>query len=81
MAAGRAEAKRRRLRVTGTLGVRRSGAEHGLVNVPDLIERRKKTSFYLDDALVSTVFAPWLPRSQRSALVSSRHNIPVLVKP
>lgn len=62
-AAGRAEAKRRRLRVTGTLGVLRSGAEQGLVNVPDLLERLKRTSFYLDEALVSAVFAPWLPRS------------------
>ena len=33
-AAGRAEAKRRHLRVTGTLGVLRSGVEQGLVNVP-----------------------------------------------
>ena len=33
-AAGRAEAKRRQLRVTGTLGVLRSGAEQGLVDVP-----------------------------------------------
>ena len=41
-AAGRAEAKRRRLRVTGTLGVLRAGAEQGEVNVPDLIERLKK---------------------------------------
>ena len=59
-AAGRAEAKRRRLRVTGTLGVLRSGAEQGLVNVPDLLERLKTTSLYLDDALVNTVFGPWL---------------------
>ena len=43
-AAGRAEAKRRRLRVTGTLGVLRAGAEQGVVNVPDL----------------KSVFAPWL---------------------
>lgn len=62
-AAGRAEAKRRHLRVTGTLGVLRSGAERGLVNVPDLLERLKTTSFYLDEALVSMVFAPWLPTS------------------
>jgi predicted nucleic acid-binding protein len=62
-AAGRAEAKRRHLRVTGTLGVLRSGAERGLVNVPDLLARLKTTSFYLDEALVSMVFAPWLPRS------------------
>ena len=62
-AAGRAEAKRRQFRVTGTLGVLRSGAEQGLVNVPDLLERLKRTSFYLDEGLVSAVFARWLPRS------------------
>ena len=52
-AAGRAEAKRRRLRVTGTLGVLRAGAEQGVVNVPDLIERLKNTTFYMDEALVN----------------------------
>ena len=59
-AAGRAEAKRRHLRVTGTLGVLRSGAEQGLVNVPDLLERLKATSFYLDEMLLNAVFARWL---------------------
>ena len=61
-AAGRAEAKRRHLRVTGTLGVLRSGAEQGLVNVPDLLERLKATSFYLDEALLNAVFDRWLKR-------------------
>jgi predicted nucleic acid-binding protein len=59
-AAGRAEAKRRQLRVTGTLGVLRTGAEQGLVNVPDLLERLKATSFYLDETLLSAVFYRWL---------------------
>jgi predicted nucleic acid-binding protein len=59
-AAGRAEAKRRHLRVTGTLGVLRSGAEKGLVKVPDMLERLKTTSFYLDEALLNAVFGPWL---------------------
>jgi predicted nucleic acid-binding protein len=59
-AAGRAEAKRRHLRVTGTLGVLRTGAEQGLVNVPDLIERLKGTTFYLDEVLLNAVFARWL---------------------
>ena len=36
-AAGRAEARRRNLRVTGTLGVLRVAAELGLVDVPGLI--------------------------------------------
>jgi predicted nucleic acid-binding protein len=59
-AAGRAEAKRRQLRVTGTLGVLRAGAEQGLVNVPNLMERLKATSFYLDETLLNAVFGPWL---------------------
>jgi predicted nucleic acid-binding protein len=59
-AAGRAEAKRRNLRVTGTLGVLRAGAEQGLVNVPELLERLKTTSFYLDETLLNAVFGRWL---------------------
>lgn len=46
--------------MTGTLGVLRAGAEQGMVNVPDLMERLKSTTFYLDEALVKSVFAPWL---------------------
>lgn len=59
-AADRAEAKRRRLRVTGTLGALRAGAEQCLVNVPDLLQRLKATSFYLDETLLSAVFDRWL---------------------
>jgi predicted nucleic acid-binding protein len=59
-AAGRAEAKRRHLRVTGTLGVLKSGADQGLVNVPDLLQRLKTTSFYLDETLLNAVFDRWL---------------------
>jgi predicted nucleic acid-binding protein len=59
-AAGRAEARRRRLRVTGTLGVLRAGAERGVVDVPEVLRRLRNTSFYLDEALVKEVFAPWL---------------------
>jgi len=50
-AAGRAEAKRRNLRVTGTLGVLRAAG---------LILRIKATSFYADDALLTAVFGRWL---------------------
>jgi hypothetical protein len=32
------------------------------VNVPDLLERLKATSFYLDEALLSAVFDRWLKR-------------------
>ena len=59
-AAGRAEAKRRQLRVTGTLGVLGTAAEQGLVNVPDLLDRLKATSFYLDETLLNAVFGRWL---------------------
>lgn len=47
-AAGRAEAKRRHLRLTRTLGVLRAGAELGLVDVPALVLRLQATGFYVD---------------------------------
>jgi predicted nucleic acid-binding protein len=59
-AAGRAEAKRRSLRVTGTLGVLRAAAERGLVTVPELIVRLKATNFYTDEALLISVFGRWI---------------------
>jgi len=59
-AAGRAEAKRRSLRVTGTLGVLRTAAERGLVNVPQLIVRLKATNFYADEALLKSAFGRWI---------------------
>lgn len=59
-AAERAEAKRRNLRVTGTLGVLRAAAERGLVNVPELVARLKATTFYADEALPKSAFGMWL---------------------
>jgi len=59
-AEGRAEAKRRNLRVTGTLGVLRAAAELGLIRVPDVIARLKATNFYTDDALLNSAFGRWL---------------------
>ena len=38
------------------------GAEQGLVNVRDLLERLKATSFYLDETLLNAVFDRWLKR-------------------
>lgn len=61
-AAGRAEARRRNLRVTGTLGVLRAAAEQGLLDVPNVVARLKTTSFYIDDELVRSVFGRWLER-------------------
>lgn len=58
--AGRAEARRRSLRVTGTLGVLRAAAETGLVDAKDVVSRLQATNFYVDEALLKTVFAKWL---------------------
>ena len=58
--AGRAEARRRHIRVTGTLGVLRTAAELGLVDVPDVLQRLQATNFYVDEALSTNVFARWL---------------------
>jgi predicted nucleic acid-binding protein len=59
-AAGRVEAKRRNLRVTGTLGVLRAGAEQGVVDVPDMLQKLRTTSFYADEAVINLVFHQWL---------------------
>lgn len=59
-AAGRLEAKRRNLQVTGTLGVLRAGAEQGVVNVPEMLKKLGTTSFYADEALINDIFGRWL---------------------
>ncbi len=58
--AGRAEARRRSLRVTGTLGVLRAAAEAGLLDVKEVVSRLNATNFYVDEALLRTVFEKWL---------------------
>lgn len=59
-AAGRAEARRRELRVTGVVGLLRIAAELGLVSVPNVLGRLEATNFYIDEDLLRSVFAPWL---------------------
>ena len=61
-AAGRVEAKRLSIRVTGTLGVLRTGAEQGVVDVPIMLQLLRKTSFYADPALIDEIFARWMDR-------------------
>jgi predicted nucleic acid-binding protein len=58
--AGRAEARRRSLRVTGTLGVLRTAADAGFLDVRDVVSRLRATNFYVDEALLRTVFGAWL---------------------
>ena len=56
---GRAEARRRHLRVTGTLGILRTAAEKGLIDVPEVLARLRETSFYVDEALIGSIFGEW----------------------
>jgi len=58
--AGRSEARRRHIRVTGTLGVLRAAAEMGLVDIPALLVRLEATNFYMKPELLEAIFAPWL---------------------
>ena len=58
--AGRAEARKRSLRVTGTLGVLRTAAEEGLVDVHDILARLGMTNFYVDEGLLEKIFGKWL---------------------
>jgi predicted nucleic acid-binding protein len=44
---GRREAKRRNLRVIGTLGVLAEAAAEGLIDLPVVIARLQETSFYV----------------------------------
>jgi predicted nucleic acid-binding protein len=60
-AIGRSEARRRSFQVTGTLGVLRAAAELQLIDVRDVIERLRATSFYVDEELLARVFRNWLP--------------------
>jgi predicted nucleic acid-binding protein len=62
-ALGRAEARRRSLRVTGTLGILRAAAERGLIHVPEVLARLRETSFYVDDKLIRSIFGEWLTPS------------------
>ena len=57
---GRAEARRRNLRVTGTLGILRIAAENELIDVPQVLARLRDTSFYVNEGLIRSIFGRWL---------------------
>ena len=57
---GRAEAARRRLPVTGTLGILRLAAVEGLIDVAEVLARLGATNFYADPHLIDTLFGRWL---------------------
>jgi predicted nucleic acid-binding protein len=58
--AGRAEAAKRSLRVTGTLGVPRTAAEQGLIDVSNVLARLRTTNFYVEEELLRKVFTKWI---------------------
>lgn len=49
---GRAVAIERGLKVIGTIGVIEAGGLKGFLNVPETIERLRKTNFRIDEQLV-----------------------------
>ena len=59
-AEGRAEARRRKLRITGTLGVLRAAAERQMVDVSAIIADLRQTNFYFDEHLIRSTFSSWL---------------------
>jgi predicted nucleic acid-binding protein len=63
--AGRAEAGRRSLRVTGTLGILRIAAEKDLIDVPEVLARLRDTSFYVGEDLIWSIFGRWLGEGAR----------------
>jgi predicted nucleic acid-binding protein len=52
---GRLEAKRRNLRVIGTLGVLAEVAAEGLIDLPTVIARLQQTSFYVATDLLQSL--------------------------
>ncbi|HEX3128951.1 MAG TPA: DUF3368 domain-containing protein [Thermoanaerobaculia bacterium] len=62
---GRAEARRRNLRVTGTLGILRAAAENELIDVPQVLARLRDTNFYVNENLIRSIFDRWLGEADR----------------
>jgi predicted nucleic acid-binding protein len=58
--AGRAEARRWGLRVTGTLGILRVAAEKDLIDLPEVLARLRGTNFYVGEDLIRSIFGKWL---------------------
>ena len=52
---GRPEAKRRHLPFTGTLGILRAGAKHGLVDLKAAIGRLQQTSFHVSQGILDQI--------------------------
>jgi len=55
--AGRREAERRHLRVTGTVGVLRAAARIGIINLKDALDRLRMTNFHMSQKLYDQLIA------------------------
>jgi predicted nucleic acid-binding protein len=58
--AGRRQARRRNIRVTGTPGVLRVAAVRQMIDVPSVLTRLRDSNFYFDENLIRRMFAPWM---------------------
>lgn len=55
--AGRAEARRLHLHLTGTLGILRTAAERKMIDVPQVLACLSQTNFYVDPKLIRSTFS------------------------
>ena len=42
------------------LGILRRAADHGLIDVRDVLARLEATNFYVDEAIIARLFERWL---------------------
>jgi predicted nucleic acid-binding protein len=63
---GRREAGERELRVIGTLGVLAVSAERGLLDLPEVIDRLRATTFRASPRLLTTLVERYGQKSSRS---------------
>ena len=68
---GRSEARRRGLRVTGTLGILRAAAERDWIDVPEVLARLRETTFYVEESLIRSIFSEWLGEDKASGSTES----------
>ncbi len=66
-AAGRAEAIRRNMPSTGTLGILRAAATRSLLDLPTALKRLSDTNFRISQTLVSNLLAEHFARKRHWA--------------
>ncbi len=46
--------------MTGSLGILRIAAEKGWIDPPEVLARLRRTSFYVSEDLIRSIFGRWL---------------------